>query len=216
MGTSDVRPGTRPILENVTAIALLHHQTRQSIGPEFAVECRRFTAICFATEAAMSVGRFCVREVDTAQPDETVAVAAQRMHQRAVGTLVVVNKASQVSGIITDRDLVSRVIAKGLSPLETKIRDVMTITPQVVTEEAPIETALQIMRRGRFRRIPVVGRANKLLGLVTLDDVLMVLAEEFTQIGGLLKRETPQAVVEDHDLSGITRLQGESHFAVGD
>ena len=154
----------------------------------------------------MSVGRICVREVDTAQPDESVAIAAQRMHQRAVGTLVVVNSAFQVIGIVTDRDLVSRVLAKGLSPLETAVRDVMTMAPKSIFEETPIETAILTMRTGRFRRLPVIDRANTLLGLLTLDDVLMLLAEEFTQIGRLLKRETPQAVIENNNVSRIARL----------
>jgi CBS domain-containing protein len=164
----------------------------------------------------MSVGRICVREVDTAEPDESVAVVAQRMHQRAVGTLVVVNNASQVVGIVTDRDLVSRVLAKGLSPVETVLREVMTMAPKTVSEETPIESALLIMRSGKFRRIPVVDHRNKLLGLVTLDDVLMLLAEEFTQIGRLLQRETPRAVAEEQDFSGISRLQNEAPLSVGD
>ena len=164
----------------------------------------------------MSVGRICVRDVDTAQPDEAVAVAAQRMHQRAVGTLVVVNDATQVLGIVTDRDLVSRVLAKGRNPLETAVRDVMTMAPKSVFEETPIETALLTMRTGRFRRLPVIDRANRLLGLVTLDDVLMLLAEEFTQIGRLLKRETPRAVVENQNMSSISRLQSEARIGVGD
>jgi CBS domain-containing protein len=167
-----------------------------------------------ATEVAMSIGRICVREVDTADPDESVAVIAQRMHQRAVGTLVIVNNASQVVGIVTDRDLVSRVLAKGLSPIDTVIRDVMTMAPKTVSEETPIESALLIMRTGRFRRIPVVDSTNKLLGLVTLDDVLMLLAEEFTQIGRLLNRETPRAVIDD--ISGVVRLQNEARIGVGD
>jgi CBS domain-containing protein len=164
----------------------------------------------------MSVGRICVREVDTAQPEESVAVAAQRMHQRAVGTLVVVNDASQVVGIVTDRDLVSRVLAKGLNPQETALRDVMTIAPKTVLEATPIETALLTMRVGRFRRLPVVGRANELLGLVSLDDVLMHLAEEVTQIGRLLKRETPRAVVENSNISRIARFPNEVRIGVGD
>jgi signal-transduction protein with cAMP-binding, CBS, and nucleotidyltransferase domain len=138
------------------------------------------------------------------------------MHQRAVGTLVVVNDASQVVGIVTDRDLVSRVLAKGLSPTATEVREVMTMAPKTVFEETSIESALLIMRSGRFRRIPVVDRTNKLLGLVTLDDVLMLLAEEFTQIGRLLNRETPRAVVEDQNSSGVARLQNEARLGVGD
>jgi CBS domain-containing protein len=164
----------------------------------------------------MSVGRICVRELDTASPDESAAVAAERMHERAVGTLVVINAASHVVGIVTDRDLVSRVLAKGRSPTETSIRDVMTLSPKTITEWTPIETALLTMRTGRFRRIPVVDQDHKLVGLICLDDILMLLAEEFSQVGRLLKRETPRAVMEEPDASGISRLQSETRLGVGD
>jgi CBS domain-containing protein len=49
------------------------------------------------------------------------------------------------------------------------------------------------MRGGSFRRVPVVDAEGKLVGLVTLDDILMLLAEEFTQVGRLLEHETPRA-----------------------
>jgi CBS domain-containing protein len=169
-------------------------------------------------EAAMSIGRICVREVDTARPDETAAVAAERMHQRAVGTLVVVNDAGQVVGMVTDRDLVSRVLAKGLPPTETTVRSCMTVGPKTVFEHTPIETALLTMRTGRFRRIPVVDPGNKLVGLITLDDILMLLADEFSQIGRLLKRETPRSIMDEPASSpgGITRFQSDVRLAVGD
>jgi CBS-domain-containing membrane protein len=164
----------------------------------------------------MSVGRICVREVDTANLDESVAVAAERMHQRAVGTLVVVNDADQVVGIVTDRDLMSRVLAKGRNPTDTSVGEVMTVGPKTVSEQTSIESTLLIMRSGRFRRIPVVERDNKLVGLVTLDDILMLLAEEFTQIGRLLTRETPRAIMGNSAQTGITRLQSEERLSVGD
>jgi CBS domain-containing protein len=144
----------------------------------------------------MSVGRICIREVDTAIFDETAATAAERMHQRAVGTLVVVNDASQPIGIITDRDLVTRVMAPGRLATETLLRDVMTAAPRTVSEHDSIESALSLMRSGNFRRVPVVDENKKLVGLVTLDDILMLLAEEFGDIGKLLEHETPRAVVE--------------------
>jgi CBS domain-containing protein len=164
----------------------------------------------------MSVGRLCVREVDTANPEESVAIAAERMHQRAVGTLVVVNDTQQVVGIITDRDLVSRVLAKGHDPRQMAVLEAMTLAPKTVSEETSIESALMIMRSGRFRRIPVVDCNNRLVGLITLDDVLMLLAEEFTQIGRLLSRETPRAVIEDSSTAGVSRLQSEARISVGD
>jgi CBS domain-containing protein len=164
----------------------------------------------------MSVGRICVREVDTADPGESVAIAAERMHQRAVGTLVVVNDSAQVIGIVTDRDLVSRVLAKGCSPKEITVREAMTVGPKTVSEQMPIESALLIMRTGRFRRIPVVDRQHKLVGLVSLDDILMLLAEEFSQVGRLLQRETPRGIIENLNASGVSRLQSDTRLAVGD
>jgi CBS domain-containing protein len=131
--------------------------------------------------------------VDTATFDESAEVAAERMHQRAVGTLVVVNDAAQPIGIITDRDLVTRVLARGRIASETLLREVMTATPTTIPETDTIEAALTLMRRGNFRRVPVVDSNNKLIGLVTLDDILMLLAEEFNDIGSLLERETPRA-----------------------
>jgi Mg/Co/Ni transporter MgtE len=53
------------------------------------------------------------------------------------------------------------------------------------------------MRSGRFRRLPVVDHENRLVGLLSLDDVLMLLAEEFTEIGRLLERETPQGIAAE-------------------
>ena len=166
----------------------------------------------------MSIGRVCVREVDTASPDEMVAVIAERMHQRAVGTLVVVNNMDRVVGIVTDRDLVSRVLAKGRSPTETLVCDVMTDSPTTISEWTQIELALIIMRNGKFRRIPVVDQDKKLVGLITLDDILMLLAEEFSQIGRLLKSETPRAVIEEDgsSLMGIASNQDDTLLSVGD
>lgn len=163
----------------------------------------------------MSVGRICIREVDTAEPDESVAVVAQRMQQHAVGTLVVVSEVREAVGIVTDRDLVARVLAKGLSPSQTTLREVMTIAPETVLEDTSIESALLIMRTGRFRRVPVVDESNHLVGLVTLDDVLMLLGEEFAQIGRLIKRETPRAIIEDQDRCGPGRRQSDAPVCVG-
>ena len=140
----------------------------------------------------MSVGRICVREVDVADPDESAWQAAERMHQRCVGTLVVLNESKEPTGIITDRDLVQRVMAKALDPSTTAIHDVMTVMPKTISEDASIESAVALMRSGGFRRLPVVDSDGRLVGLLSVDDVLMLLAEEISQIGELLENETPQ------------------------
>lgn len=69
--------------------------------------------------------------------------------------------------------------------------------PKTISEDASIESAMFLMRRGGFRRLPVVDANGKLVGLLSLDDVLMLLAEEFSQIGQLLERETPQGVATE-------------------
>ncbi len=143
----------------------------------------------------MSVGEFCSRAVDTIEPHESAYLAAERMLQRGVGSLVVVGSNEHPIGIVTDRDLVERVLAKGLDPAETPVQDVMSTGLNSVPEESAIESALWLMRTGKFRRLPVIDAQRKLVGLISLDDILMLLASEFTQIGSLLEKETPRCVV---------------------
>ena len=142
----------------------------------------------------MSVGRICVREVDLTDPDESVRIAACRMHDHNVGTLVVCNQAKQPVGMLTDRDLAIRVVAEGREPGSTPVAEVMTKSPQCVREDTPIEMALQSMRAGPYRRLPVVDNDGALVGLISLDDVLSLLTEEFNEIGTLLKREDPSSL----------------------
>lgn len=139
----------------------------------------------------MSVGRICVREVDVITDSESVQVAAGRMHSRKAGTLVVVNRDRVPIGIVTDRDLTVRVLAEAKDPVQTSVRDVMTAAPKTVREETPIEDALRVMRSGPFRRVPVIDTEGKLAGMLSLDDVLDLLAEEFAEIRRLVRAEEP-------------------------
>jgi CBS domain-containing protein/RNA polymerase-binding transcription factor DksA len=140
----------------------------------------------------MSVGRICSREVSIAHPGEAVEAAARRMAVHGVGTLVVIDGESRPLGILTDRDLVLRVLAHGLDPRDTTVDAVMTPQPTTIWEHAPIESALASMRAGRLRRLPVVDGAGRLVGIQSLDDALSLLAEELTIIGGLLEGEAAE------------------------
>jgi CBS domain-containing protein len=141
----------------------------------------------------MFIEQICQRDVDTASPEETAFQAAERMHQRTVGALVVVDEANAPIGIVTDRDLMVRVIAAQRDPLVTCLREVMTRSPKTVSELTSLESALSLMQSGAFRRLPVVSDLGHLVGMVTLDDILLLLSEEFTLVGRLLEKETPQA-----------------------
>jgi CBS domain-containing protein len=142
----------------------------------------------------MSVGRICIREVDTAEPSESVQTIARRMNDRNVGTLVVIDDECRPTGIVTDRDLVVEVLARGRDSVQTTVGDVMTLGPRTVDENTPIEMALAAMRAGPYRRLPVVDRSGKLVGLVSVDDVLGLLAEELSEIGTLVRREGPECL----------------------
>jgi len=135
----------------------------------------------------MPVGRICSRIVHLADIDESAATAARRMAEKEVGTLIIVNEVKYPVGIVTDRDLTTRVLAKNRDARKTRLATIMTATPKTVRETTPIEQALALMRAGGFRRLPVVDDAGKLIGILSMDDVLELLAEELQQIGGLLR-----------------------------
>jgi CBS domain-containing protein len=123
------------------------------------------------------------------------------MRQRAVGTLIVVNEKNEPIGIVTDRDIMERVVADARDATSTLVVDIMTREPVTIADDDSIQTALPRMRRGGFRRLPVVNRAGALVGLVSMDDILVLLSEELAQIGQLVRRETPRGVAEDPVLS---------------
>lgn len=141
----------------------------------------------------MSVGRICSRIVVTADCGESAAAAAQRMQNSNVGSLPVLDDEGRLVGVLTDRDLALRVVAARRNADTTAVAEVMSECVQSIHDDAAIEAALALMRSRKTRRLPVVDRAGKLVGLLTLDDVLSLLCEEFAAIGSLLDSEAPLA-----------------------
>lgn len=138
----------------------------------------------------MSIGRICTRVVATAGPGETIADVAERMAEHNVGMVVVVDSDRPV-GVLTDRDLVVRVMATGLDPKDVTASDIMTERPRSLDESTPIEEALAVMKGAGIRRIVVTGSDGGLAGVVALDDVLELLVEEMERIGEILRKESP-------------------------
>ena len=150
----------------------------------------------------MSVERIYVDAVDIALDHESVQIAAQRMHDHKVGCLVVVDDEHHPIGIVTDRDLMVRVLARGADPMQTVVRQVMTSPALTVNKETPIETAITLMRAGACRRLAVVGEDSRLCGMVSLDDVMRLIAEECEEIGYLLTKESPASLARGDRLFG--------------
>jgi CBS domain-containing protein len=113
------------------------------------------------------------------------------MLERGVGTLVVVNQRRRPIGLVSDRDLTLRVMAPAHDAASTPIVDVMSPMPTTVLDSSSMESALAQMRIGRIRRLPVVNGMGTLVGMVALDDILAVLAREFSLVGGLVEAEAP-------------------------
>lgn len=141
----------------------------------------------------MSLECVCQEAVDVAAPSESAFQAAERMHQRTVGSLVVVDNTNMPIGIVTDRDLTVRVIAAGRDPQTTPLRELMTPSPTTILRTATMLEALDLMRAGEFRRLPVVNELGRLIGIITLDDILLRISDEMRVLGCLLERETPRA-----------------------
>jgi CBS domain-containing protein len=144
----------------------------------------------------MSIKTLMTRAPDVAGPQETAWEAAVRMQQRAVGSLVIVNDESAAIGIITDRDLVERVMATGKDPQVTRLARVMTPAPVTIAESQGISQAVRIMRKNCVRRLPVVDEDNVVIGLISLDDILTAWAGDGDQIAQLLRGETPAGISE--------------------
>lgn len=142
----------------------------------------------------MSVGRICSRVVAFATEAETLRDAAIRMRDNRVGTLAIVDDERRPVGIVTDRDIMIRVIAADRDPAYTTIGEVMTRDVKSVAESVSVETALRLMERHAVRRLIVVDDDGMLAGILSMDDILEFLAQEVGSIGRLLRVEAPVLV----------------------
>ena len=106
-------------------------------------------------------------------PEDTVAQAAQIMKRENVGPVPIVenNQTRVLVGIITDRDIVVKAIADNRPPESTKIREVMTPNPICAFPDDDLEDVLDRMESNQVRRIPVVDRDNRLIGIIAQADI---------------------------------------------
>ncbi len=118
----------------------------------------------------MKVADVMTRGIDFVDPSVTVQAAATQMAELDVGA-VVIGGDKGVVGILTDRDILLRVVVEGRNPAYVTVAEVMTCDVVGCKAEDPIQVAFAAMREGQFRRLPVFGENEEPLGVVTLGDL---------------------------------------------
>lgn len=105
-------------------------------------------------------------------PHASISEAARTMTKANCGSVLILDTPGSMLGIVTERDLMTRVLAKGLNPENTQVSDVMTLNPYCVTPETLVSDAVLIMIERGFRHLPIVNQSGKILGVFSVRDAL--------------------------------------------
>jgi CBS domain-containing protein len=118
----------------------------------------------------MRVKDVMTKPVQVIEPATSVVAAASKMRDANIGSLPVA-EAGRLLGMITDRDIVVRCVADGFDCHKRKVRDVMSAELLVCLEDQPAEEARQLMTEHQVRRLPVLDHKQRLVGILSLDDL---------------------------------------------
>ncbi len=147
----------------------------------------------------MTIGLICNRDTVIARRDDAISTVARLMRVHHVGSVVVVEDAPEgikPVGIVTDRDLVVEILAAEVDAQTVTAGDVMTHELVSAREHDGIWVTLKRMRNQGIRRLPVVDDRGVLIGLVSADDLLDLLAGELTDLVRLTGREREREILK--------------------
>ncbi len=114
----------------------------------------------------------------TVEPSAKVVDAARAMRQQDVGPVPVVENGDRLAGIVTDRDIVLRVVADGGDPQSTTVGEIMSRDLVTVDPDQPLDEALRLMARHQIRRLPVCEEDGRLVGIVAQADIATELGDD--------------------------------------
>src|SRR5262245_20188049 len=117
----------------------------------------------------MKIKDIMTRHVECLNPSDTLAHAAQRMRNLDVGSLPVCDS-DRLAGIITDRDITIRGVADGCNPDTTRVDEIMTPSITFCFENDAVDNAAHLMEEKQIRRLAVLDRNKRLVGIVSLGD----------------------------------------------
>ena len=118
----------------------------------------------------MNISELMTTEIHVGSPDDTLQKAAQMMADYDFGILPIVDN-NQLIGMLSDRDITIRAVAKGFSPNEHFVKEIMSPNVEFILQDASLEDAAQMMSDLQVRRLPVVDSDEQLVGIVSLGDL---------------------------------------------
>ena len=117
-------------------------------------------------------------EVATISPEISVRDAVQALSDKKIGALVVSPGNGEIAGILSERDIVGALGRSGASVLDQRVSDLMTTNVSTCTKDDTAIGVLGRMTRGRFRHLPVVDADNRMIGILSIGDVVKARLEE--------------------------------------
>jgi CBS domain-containing protein len=120
--------------------------------------------------------------VYSVRPDNTVFEALEQLVQHNIGALTVVDDQNNVLGIFSERDYARRVMLRGRTSKETTISEIMTENPFTVSEDDSIEACMELMTDKHIRHLPVIDEQSRLIGLISIGDVVKYIIDDQRQI----------------------------------
>jgi len=130
----------------------------------------------------MEVQAIMSRRIAALPPDATTAEAAKLMREEDVGAILALGPGKKPLGILTDRDLVLRVVALNRDPAQVKLQEVMSKHPCTVRGHEPVMLVARRMAEKGVRRLLVVNEGGSVIGVVSVDDLLTVLISELSNV----------------------------------
>ncbi|ASJ00475.1 CBS domain-containing protein [Thermococcus gorgonarius] len=150
--------------------------------------------------AEITVGQIVKRKAVLVRPDDTIHKAARILARNKVGSAVVVDENEEIVGIITDRDILDKVVAKGKDPKNVLVKEVMTKKPVTIEDDYTIQDAIDKMMEKGIRRL-LVTRLGKPVGFVTAADLLAAL--------NTYNHEEEEESKEETEVYGICEICGQ-------
>ncbi len=139
----------------------------------------------------MTIGSHCKHIVITAAKDTSVFDVAKLMKKHNIGNIVVVDETNggMPIGILTDRDIAMRIVADEVDPKRLTVGDAMSQDLLVLHEHQHIQEAVDMMCAKSVRRAPVVDKNNKIIGITTVDDLLLLFSDQLGSLAKLVRKQ---------------------------